>query len=125
MITLNQKQKIIIAYDRDKKSQRSIAWDVGLNRKTVARYIKDYHQKRAKLMAAVDGTQKEELTADIKQAPGYDTSSQKKLKLTEELLTRIHFYLKENEQKKKIDIFVALKEEGFVIDYTTIRNTIR
>jgi len=76
-------------------------------------------------MAAVDGTQKEELTADIKQAPGYDTSSQKKLKLTEELLTRIHFYLKENEQKKKIDIFVALKEEGFVIDYTTIRNTIR
>jgi DNA-binding transcriptional regulator LsrR (DeoR family) len=42
MITLNQKQKIIIAYHNQKKSQRRIAREVGLNRRTVARYIKDY-----------------------------------------------------------------------------------
>jgi len=135
MITLNQKQKIIIAYYREKKSQRRIAREVGLNRRTVARYIKDYDQKRAQLMAAADNSQREELTADIIQTPSYDASSRKKVKLTEEILTRIQFYLQQNEQKKKegkgkqqkkkIDIFEALQEEGFAIGYTTICNTIR
>ena len=97
MITLNQKQKIIIAYYRKNKSQRRIAREVGLNRRTVARYIKDYDQKRAQLMARADDTQKEELTADIIQEPIYDTSSRKKVKLTEEILTRIRFYLQQNE----------------------------
>ena len=125
MITLNQKQKIIIAYYRKNKSQRRIAREVGLNRRTVARYIKDYDQKRAKLMATADDTQKEELTADIIQEPGYDASSRKKVKLTREIMERIQFYLQENEQKKKegkgkqqkkkIDIYEALQEEGFNI----------
>ena len=74
MITLNQKQRIIITYHRDKKSQRIIAREVGLNRRTVARYIKDYDQKRGQLMARADDTQKEELAADIMQTPGYDAS---------------------------------------------------
>jgi transposase len=135
MITLNQKQKIIIAYHNKKKSQRAIARELGLNRRTVARYIKDYDQKRAKLMTTADDTQKEELTADIIQEPGYNTSSRKKVKLTAALLARIQYYLQENEnkkktgkhkqQKKKIDIFEALHEEGFNIGYTTICNTIR
>jgi transposase-like protein len=135
MITLNQKQKIIIAYHNQQKSQRAIAREVGLNRRTVARYIKDYDQKRAQLLAAADNSQKEELTADIIQTPSYDASSRKKVKLTEEILTRIQFYLQQNEQKKKegkgkqqkkkIDIFEALQEEGFNIGYTTICNTIR
>ena len=97
MITLNQKQKIIIAYHNKQKSQRAIAREVGLNRRTVARYIKDYDQKRAQLMARADNSQKEELTADIIQEPIYDTSSRKKVKLTEEILTRIRFYLQQNE----------------------------
>jgi IS30 family transposase len=58
MITLNQKQKIIIAYHNKQKSQRAIAREVGLNRRTVARYIKDYDQKRAELMATAYDTQK-------------------------------------------------------------------
>ena len=132
---MSQKQKIIIAYHNKKKSQRAIARDSGLNRRTVARYIKGYNRKRAELMAAEDDSQKEELTADIIEAPGYDTSSRKKVKLTAEMMGRIQFYLKENEQKKKegkskqqkkkIDIFEALLEEGFAIGYTTICNTIR
>ena len=36
MITLNQKQKIIIAYHNRQKSQRAIARELGLNRRTVA-----------------------------------------------------------------------------------------
>lgn len=67
--------------------------------------------------------------------PKYDTSSRKKIKLTDEIINRIKFFLKENEtkraegkakqQKKKIDIYEALKEEGFDISYTTTRNTVR
>jgi transposase len=135
MITLNQKQKIIIAYHNKKKSQRAIARELGLNRRTVARYIKDYDQKRTKLMATADDTQKEELTADIIQEPGYDISSRKKVKLTTDLLARIQYYLQENEnkkktgkhkqQRKKIDIFEVLQKEGFNIGYTTVCNTIR
>jgi len=37
-------------------------------------------------MATADDTKKEELTADIIQEPGYDISSRKKVKLTEEIL---------------------------------------
>jgi len=135
MITLNQKQKIIIAYHNKQKSQRAIAREVGLNRRTVARYIRDYDRKRSQLLAAADNSQKEELTADIIQTPSYDTHSRKKVKLTEEVVDRIHFYLQENEQKKKegkckqqkkkIDIYEALQKEGFAIGYTTICNTIR
>jgi len=57
------------------------------------------------------------------------------VKLTEEIIARIQFYLQENEQKKKegktkqqkkkIDIFEALLEEGYSIVYTTICNAIR
>jgi len=135
MITLNQKQKIIIAYHNKNKSQRMISRELGLNRRTVARYIKDYEKKRTQLLATADNTQQEELTADIIQEPAYDASSRKKLKLTEEIMERIQFYLQENEnkkktgkhkqQRKKIDIFEALQEEGFNIGYTTICNTIR
>lgn len=132
---MSQKQKIIIAYYRKKKSQRMIAREAGLNRRTVARYIKDYDQKKAQLLARADNPAKEELIADIIEEPGYDTSSRKKVKLTAEIVDRIRFYLQENEQKKKegkvkqqkkkIDIFEALQKEGFAIGYSTICNTIR
>jgi DNA-binding transcriptional regulator LsrR (DeoR family) len=89
IITLNQKQKIIIAYHNKQKSQRVIAQELGLNRRTVARHIKNYDQKRAELMAIADDTQKEELTADIIQTPSYDTSFRKKVRLTEKILKRM------------------------------------
>ncbi len=130
-----EKQKIIIAYHREKKSQRTIARDSGLNRRTVARYIKNYERKRSQLLLEGDNSAEEELISDIVEAPHYDTSSRKKVKLTEEMVARIRFYLKENEQKqkegkrkqqrKKIDIFEVLQEEGFAIGYTTVCNTIR
>lgn len=100
MITLNQKQKIIIAYHNRQKSQRAIARELGLNRRTVARYIKDYYRKRTQLLADRDNLAKEELAADIIQAPSYDASSRKKVKMTTE-------------------------KEGFNIGYTSICNLIR
>lgn len=134
MIKLIEKQKIIIAYHNKQKSQRTIAREVGLNRRTVARYIKDYERKRNQLLAE-DNSAKEELISDIVAPPSYDSSSRKKVKLTKEIMARIQFYLQENEQKqkeskykqqrKKIDIYEAIQEEGFTIGYTTVCNAIR
>lgn len=91
--------------------------------------------KKAQLTDSKGNSNQEELIADIVEDPKYDTSNRKKVKLTDEITDRIKFYLKENEikrtegkakqQKKKIDIYEALKEEGFDIGYTTTCNTIR
>jgi len=135
MIKLIEKQKIIISHFQKGKSQRQIAREMGLNRRTITRYVKDYERKKARLVNSKGNLNKEELIADIVEDPGYDTSSRKKVKLTDEVIDRIKFYLRENEtkriegktkqQKKKIDIHEALKEEGFDIGYTTTCNTIR
>ncbi|HOV25271.1 MAG TPA: hypothetical protein PK566_02770, partial [Pseudobacteroides sp.] len=74
------------------------------------------------------------LIESIVQPPKYDTSKRKPIKVTDEVLERIKYYLNENQSKrlkgqskqimKKIDIFEALKEEGFNIGYTTVCQTI-
>ena len=135
MIKLIEKQKIIITYLRKGKSQREIAQDLHINRRTVAKYLEGYEFKKAQLTDSKGNSNQEELIADIVEDPRYDTSNRKKVKLTEEIINRISFYLKENEtkraegkakqQKKKIDIYEVLKEEGFAIGYTTTCNTIR
>ena len=135
MIKLIEKQKIIISHFQKGKSQRKIAREMNLNRRTIAKYVKDYERKKAKLTDSKKNSNKEELIADIVENPKYDTSNRKKAKLTEEIIDKIKFYLKENEtkraegkakqQKKKIDIYEALKEEGFDISYSTTCNTIR
>ncbi|MEA1970557.1 MAG: IS21 family transposase, partial [Thermodesulfobacteriota bacterium] len=132
---LIEKQKIIISHFQKGKSQRQIARQMGLNRRTIAKYVKDYERKKDKLTNSKGNSNQEELIADIAENPGYDTSNRKKVKLTEEIIDRIKYYLKENEskraegktkqQKKKIDIYEALKEKGFDLSYSTTCNTIR
>ena len=129
MIKLIEKQKIIISHFQKGKSQRQIAREMGINRRTITRYVKDYEGKKAQLANSKGNSNQEELIADIVEDPRYDTSNRKKVKLTEEIIDRIKFYLRENEnkraegktkqQKKKVDIYEALKEEGFDIGYTT------
>jgi len=133
MIRLIDKQKIIISYYREGKTQRQIKRETGVNRKTIRKYIREYEEKKNILIGSKDGDNAE-LIADIVEKPKYDTSSRNKVKLTDEIISRIKFYLKENEekratgrskqQKKKIDIAEALKGEGFDISYSTVCNTI-
>jgi len=69
---------------------------MGLNRRTITKYIKDYERKKAK----ITDSNKDELIADIVENPKYDTSKRKKVKLTEEIIDSIKFYLRENETKR-------------------------
>ena len=62
--------------------------------------------------------------------PRYDCSKRNKVKLTDKVLERINFYLKENQEKrasdrakqvkKKPGILEALHADGFDIGYTTV-----
>ncbi len=133
MIKLKDKQEIILMHIRDGKSRREIARITGRDRKTVAKYINEYEEKRQKLIgegSIVD----EELINSIVEKPKYDASSRKKKVVTDEILKRIQHHLDENTKKlssgmhkqikKKIDIYESLIDEGFKIGYTTVCQTI-
>jgi transposase-like protein len=131
MITLLKKQQIIIAAFNDGKSQRQISKEIGLNRKTVRKYINQYAKaKRELLNSSSNSIDEKELIDEIVSTPKYDSSTRKKAKLTDAIIERIEFFLKENEQKrargqgkqqkKAIDIFDALTKEGYDIGYTTV-----
>ncbi|MCG8485525.1 MAG: IS21 family transposase [Clostridia bacterium] len=129
MITLKQKQEIILAAYREGKSQRAIARETGIDRKTIRKYIKEYESNRQELIQS-KGNDVEEIIENIVEKPKYNTQNRKKIKLTEEVRERIIFYLDENEKRKKkgqykqlrkrIDIHEALVEEGIDIGYTTV-----
>jgi transposase len=134
MITLLDKQQIILKHYHDGKSQRAIHRETGISRKTIRKYIREYEGKKATLFDTQD-IRNGELIQSIVETPAYDSSNRKKTKLTPDIIERIEHYLQENEnkraigrakqQKKKIDIHEALTEEGFKISYSTICNTIR
>lgn len=134
MITLLEKQQIIISHYHDGKSQRRIEKETGISRKTIRKYIKQYEKAKEDLLTS-DEASNEELIQNIIENPKYNSNNRKKVKLTEELMTRIKFFIEENEnkrangkakqQKKKIDIYEELINEGFDISYPSVCNAVR
>lgn len=102
MIGLLQKQQIIISAYLEGKSFRSIARETGINRKTVAKYVKEYEEARQKLLEDTEykGDDKRELIDSIVEKPKYNSQDRQKRKLTPEIIEEIKFHLKENELKR-------------------------
>ncbi len=129
---MDTKQEIIRRYFRENDSERKIARDLQINRKTVKKYLNDY--LIAKEQSDKEGSQ-ESLQEYSGSPPAYDTSSRTRRKLTDEIATLIHGQLEENERKKregqrkqikrKIDIHEYILSQGYKIGYTTICNYIR
>jgi len=131
MITLSKKQHIIISTYLEGKSQRAIARETGIDRKTIRKYIKEYETNRQEIINSRGGINDiRELQDSIVERPKYSSANRKKKKLTNEIINKIEEHIKENEQKrhagrhkqqkKKIDIFEALKEDGCDISYSTV-----
>lgn len=116
-------------------SQRAIAREVGMDRKTVSRYIKEYEAKLQEIEHLKGEVDKGELIQSLVESPKYDTSNRVKRKLTEEIEEKIKEHLEENKIKRKgglhkqtkkiIDIHAALVIEGYNISYSTVRNVVR
>lgn len=133
MISLIDKQEIIISHFLEGESQWEIHRRTGFDRKTIRKYIKQYETTKQELLDA--GADVAILTENIVEPPKYDTSGRGKIKLTDEITKRIDFYLKENElkrqtgkskqQKKRVDIHECLLDEGYDIGYQTVCNYIK
>ena len=124
------KQEIILRSHRDGFSQRQIAKDLGISRKTVSRYIRQYN-----LLLALDKTASQALSVCLSERPTYNSKTRGKIRLTQEVETAIDLLLEQNQEKqmsgkykqklKKIDILALLRQQGFDIGYTTVCNYIR
>jgi len=122
------KQEIIIRSHREGHSQRKIARDLHISRKTVKKYL-DEHAS-----CLQSSTYKEKAHSDnLSLQPVYRLSrARSKLKLTREVESAIDNLLAVNEQKKaqglvkqmlkKKDILEQLHLQGFDIGYTTVCN---
>jgi len=129
---MDTKQEILRRYFRENDSERKIARDLQLNRKTVKRYLKDYLKVREQSEA--EGSQ-ESLQEYSGSSPAYDTSGRTRRKLTDEIAVIVREQMDDNERKKreglrkqvkrKIDIHEYLLSLGYQIGYTTICNYIR
>ena len=134
MIKLIDKQKIILMHTNEGKSQRQISRELKIDRKTVRRYFQEYEQKKNILLDNEKVKDNCLLIEDICQKPKYNSSSRKKVKLTDEMIEEIKHHLDENQVKRatgrskqtmaKIDIHEALIEKGHDIGYTTVCNVI-
>ena len=134
VITLNDKQKIILYYVKDNMSQREIHRLTGVARDTIRKYIREYESKVQELGYDLSDIEKVDLIEEITNKPKYKSSERTKTVVTDEVKERIKTFLKENETKrltgcskqqmKKVDIYEALKKEGFNISYSSVINTV-
>jgi transposase len=134
MVSMKAKYEIILRYYREGKSLRQISRELGLNRKTVTRYVEKH--TKAQLQQQSDNSESSNVClTELSQPPVYQTGKRENRQLTEVVRTRVEELLQLNreriahgqrkQQLKKTDIYELLKAEGVNIGYTTVCNYIR
>lgn len=121
-----QKQQIIISYFRQGISQREIARTLGLNRKTVKKYITEYKDEMSQSSLDQKG---------VVEPPRYDITNRSKRKLTQHIRQLIDSCLRQNDIKRQsgntkqcmmaVDIHESLLQAGHQISYSTVCQYIR
>ena len=125
------KQEIIIDSFRQGKSQRAIARDLQINRKTVKKYI----QEHEKALQTADSKETAH-SKNLSEKPSYTMSvPRQKIKLTTDVQEIIDELLSKNKEKleeglrkqmmKKKDIHEELLRQGFDVGYSTVCNYVR
>lgn len=134
LIDLNRKQQIILDH-LDGMANRQIAAKMHMSKDTVNKYVKEYDEKKAALLASdPDADQKEIIQAFVEE-PTYDAAGRGPRKVTPELEAEVEKCLQSNAQKRtsgmkkqemrKIDIYEYLKKSGFDVSYSTVKNLTR
>lgn len=134
MINLNEKQEIILKHIREGKSQRQISKETGISRETIRKYVSTYESKLHEVADDLGEIRKIDIIDDITAKPKYTSSPRVKTALTDKVIERLKVFLKENEQKrlsgmskqqkKKIDMYEALIEEGYNLSYPSVVNAV-
>lgn len=112
-------------------SNRGVARELGIDKKTVNKYWNEYQNNLQKLNETTDGLKISEIQEDITSAPKYNTKSRMRRKLTDDFFTQLQNILESEEEKKKIlgtnkqcltkiQIYELLKKSGFNVGYSTI-----
>lgn len=132
MVSMDTKQEILRRYFRENDSERKIARDLQINRKTVKAYLLNYLKAQKE---TVDTDKTEPLQDYTTSSPVYDSSSRVKRKLTNEIEDIIREQMKENNRKigeglrkqikRKVDIHEYILSKGYQVGYTTVCNYIR
>ena len=133
MIDLVEKQTIILKH-REGISNRQIASDMKIDKNTVNKYVNEYDEAMAKLLASDPKASEDQLSPEILVKPKYDTSNRGRRKSTEEAIEVIRNCLDENakrrqtgrskQQMRKIEIYDYLKKQGYSISYSTVKRVI-
>lgn len=122
MIKMDKKEQILHYHRIDGLSLREISRRVGLNRKTVTRYIREYES------ALADGPDGVDVCLATK--PAYSERKVCRTRLTDDACQEIEYWLHENARRrqtgmrkqclKRQDIHRALVEKGFDISYSSV-----
>jgi len=122
---MSTKQRIIIGYYKEGKSHRKLAEELGINRRTVKRYLENHQRKHGGELP----------DSGVVEVPKYDSSKRQKIKLTEEVIGLIDEQLQLNAEKRRTgrsklilrstDIHAMLREQGHAISYPTVVNYVR
>ena len=121
MIKMVDKQSILSRYGS--QSTRQIARELGINRKTVERYIREYESVLRK-------KNDEDIEDYLSQKPKYQTGNRPRRVITEAIKSKISWCLQQNKQHRsnnmhkqcmaKMDIYELLINQGFDISYPTV-----
>jgi transposase-like protein len=95
---MDTKQEITRRYLREGDSERKIARDLQINRKTVKKYLLEHLKVQEKSEDEGNTESLQEYTAC---APVYNSSGRYKRKLTDEINTLIQEQVGENDRKKR------------------------
>ena len=129
-----EKQQVILRH-LNNDSNRQIARDLGIDKNTVNKYVREYDEKLKSLVTNDPGTDPNILISDIIETPVYNSKNRGPRTSTVEAKKEILKCLAENEEKRltgrgkqqmrATDIHGYLIKKGFDISYSTVKRLVR
>lgn len=112
-------------------SNRGVARELGIDKKTVNKYWNEYKDNLKKLNETTDSTEIVQIQENITSAPKYNSENRIRRKVTPEFLNALEKILEDEEKKVKIlgknkqeltkqQIYELLKKQGFSLSYSTV-----
>ena len=112
-------------------SNRGVARELGIDKKTVNKYWNEYKDNLKKLKETTDATEISKIQENITSAPKYNSENRIRKKVTPEFLNALEKILEDEEKKVKVlgthkqaltkqQIYELLKRQGFSLSYSTV-----